>query len=203
MWQFAQESKALPAHIVADVDREISLKLPDMDSEPSVTDLIAEGCDGLLGKCDSSGQVFMVCTCSLYCTIGYLRYSFDPSEDIIRCARGEEMCLAGADIAKGLKKISGQMTPAETARYLEAYAEYCRKLKTLLNDVLKDLSEDEIDDIAQRNRTAMGDLSDPLIEALDGINRSRSAKGPMKKKYLKAWEDNSVKFVQFKTAIDI
>ena len=107
VWELVPSYKTVPVHIIADIDREISVKHPDMDSDPTVTDLIADGCDGLIERCSSAGEVYMVGACALYCSIGYMRYSFDPTEDILRCARAQEVCSYCADKASGKMKVKG------------------------------------------------------------------------------------------------
>ena len=93
------------------------------------------------------------------------------------------------------------MQPKDVAGYLRAYAEYCGDLKDRLNTALKGKTKEEIQAITEANRSRMDDLVDPLLEALDGVNRAQKAIGPTKQKGLGDWKKNSGEFVRKKTSL--
>jgi len=170
--RIAPKQKAVPSHILADIDREIQSTHPGFDSDIRLTDLIMDGIDSRLSVCEAPGDVVMMVTASVYASVGYMRYSADVREDMIRCARSSEICFQAAERAENMGKVKNQLLPKDAARFLRAYGAFSDTVKASLCRATADMSDGDLDLLCNYHLKHPSDFLDPLVGSVEAANRS-------------------------------
>ena len=200
--RITQYNRAVPMHLMAEIDNEIAVKHPDIVPEKTLTDIVMDGCDGAIDIAEGPADVVMLGLTSLCCALGYVRYSCDMREDIIRCARASEICIRGSGISRGMKPVKGQLHPNQGVLILNTYSELAESIKGMEAVVISDMSDQQLDDLAEYRREHPVDLLDNLINALDGANRTVIGKKNLRKKNLDFWMNNVRIFAEVKSSRD-
>ncbi len=167
-----------PVHLVARIETEIEIKLPEIAAEGSMTQRVF---DGLVSKMASGGtaeRTVILFTSACFCQIGYIGSVCDIREVPVRCGD----VLRGADAADAAIDSAGKggrgMDPRSAHRSVMLYREYFSDLRDCVETVLSGRGQDEIDRAVsywtehRRERTKY--LSDALGE------KSRYASSPTK-----------------------
>ena len=199
--RIATFNRAVPMHLMAEIDREIEVKRPDLVPFKRLTDVMIESCDNAIPAADGPGSVVMLALTALCCTLGYLRFSCDMREDVIRCARASEICVRCMDLVRPMAKANGQMTPGQAFLVLRTYSELAESIKSCEAVVTSAMSDAELDALAEYREEHPVDLLDYLIRALDAANRTIIGRKSDRKRNTNIWMDNVRVFAEVKSTM--
>ncbi len=198
----ADNGHAVPVHFLAEVDQEVAIKFPDMVPEKTVCDLVLDNIDAAIGEATGPGETVMLGLTGVCAAIGYMRFSPDIREDLLRSARAAEMCYEASGKAGGLRKVSGQLRPMEASVCLNVYGDFCESLKNCIAVITNDMSEDELDRLSDYRAEHPLDMVDTLVDGLNAANHTILSKKKDKAKNREKWLDCVRLFAEEKSSFD-
>jgi len=198
----ADNGRAVPVHLFAEIDNEIHVKMPDTPVDKTVCDAVMDGLDPAIDAATGPGEITMLGLTAACAMLGYLRFSCDMREDLIRAARAAEMCYGAAERAKGLGRVNGQLRPMEASVCLNIYGDFSESLKNCIAVIINDMSDDDLDRLAEYRMDHPLDMGDTLVEGLDSANHTILAKKKDRERNREKWLDDVRLFAEEKSSMD-
>jgi hypothetical protein len=196
------KGRAVPVHLFAEIDNEIHIKMPGSEYKRTVCDAVIDGLDPAIDAATGPGEITMLGLTAACAMLGYLRFSCDMREDLMRAARASELCYGAAERAQGLVRVNGQLRPMEAAACLNIYADFCESLKGCIAVIVNDMSDDELDRLAEYRIEHPIDMGDKLVEGLDSASHTILAKKKDKQRNRDKWLDDVRLFAEEKSSMD-
>jgi len=198
----AANGHAVPVHLMAEIDSEVMVKFPDMAPSKTMCDYVIDGIDKAIDEAKGPGEAVMLGLTAACAMLGYLRFSCDMREDLLRCARISEMCYLASDRASTLNRVNGQLRPMEASVCLRVYGDFSESLKNCIAVIINDMSDDELDRLADYRASHPIDMVDTLVEGLDSANHTILSKKKDKARNREKWLDDVRLFAEEKSSMD-
>jgi len=198
----AMEGRALPLVKIGLIDEEMRVKHPGVMEGTYLYDLLSSGIERKMEACAGPGELTLLSNDLVFLMMGFLWCSADVREDIDRTARVAETCYAHSLRAKGMKKGTVKMLPKEAVKYLGVHADFAESLKAALVKATSEMSEEDLEQLADHRSEHPVDLIDCLLDALDAANHT-SVKGSITRaKAASKWQESVDLFAAQKASFD-
>lgn len=194
----AGNGKAVPTHILADIDNEVRIKHRDMYPETDLMGRIMDGCEAQFGGCATINELVMIATGGAYAGLGFLRYSPDVRDDLIVSGRCCEMEVAASQRVPEIGKAKGNLSPKLAYFYVANFAKFYDIVKIIIRMNLEGYEDSELDALAEKHVEEGMDCIAELVEAMDASNSIPTNGKLGRRKLLKNRETHLVEFVERK-----
>ncbi|MCQ2069908.1 MAG: hypothetical protein MJZ68_02120 [archaeon] len=113
-----------PTHLMADLDLEVRVKLPEMEHTPFV-DRIFYGMKEHIDEALGPEMTVSMYTAAAYSVLGGMRYAPDLGDVVERCREASRLASSAATQAGSYPRSSkGRLKPSEGKKYLEGFVWY-------------------------------------------------------------------------------
>lgn len=158
-----KKGKVIQAHLLAELDRQVSEKIPEMCGTLFSEDLFYHVKENI-SSADGPASTARLYVCAAYAVLGYLRFAADMRVSSEKCQEAaklgryaSEQCLS---YVKG--KYEGALKPKPAAEFVEAFAVFYDEVQKALDEAISTKSSEELE-------TLVSYRTEHVVDRLDSI----------------------------------